>query len=328
MLAVVIPLGLLAALFYALSDFLEQRAASNASADEQSDDGGPGTGTAGARIFRALGGARRVFRRLVRDKQWLSGWAVGTLAYLVQAAALHLGSVGVVQSLQTTSLLFALPLSAVGRPERIGPRDVAGGLAITGGLLIFLIGRGRTPATSEAHRERILLLLLVLGAAALVLTVWAALHSAKGPVRAVLLGVAAGLGFASSATLVKLTTHSLTTVGVSGTARDWPGYALALATGSGLVLQQLSFASGRLATASTAMILANPVAGTAVATVGFGEHLPSSGLRLAGIAVGAVAVIVGVVLLSHSDLIRGNEDMTRSAEGTSAQPALPDGVHA
>ena len=36
---------------------------------------------------------------------------------------------------------------------------------------------------------------------------------------------------------------------------DWPGYCLAVATGTGLVLQQAAFGSGRLATATTAMVV-------------------------------------------------------------------------
>ncbi|MEN3357338.1 MAG: hypothetical protein V7637_1320, partial [Mycobacteriales bacterium] len=281
MLIVVIPLALLAALAYALSDFLEQRGAQRSVAAP--------AGTAVltrlprrlAAEFRSAGGT---LRRMTRQKVWVAGWAVGTLAYLFQAAALHLGSVAVVQSLQVTSLIFTLPLSAIGRPVRLGPREWFGGAAVCTGLGIFLAVHGHAPPASAVHRGRLLFLLLMLLAGVGTLTVLAALRA--GPVRATLLACAAGGSFATSATLVKLTATDLTTRGVPATAGDWPGYALAGVTLLGLVLQQLAFASGRLPVAATAMVIANPVAGTAVAVVGFGERLPATALGLADFAVG------------------------------------------
>src|SRR5947209_11000051 len=128
----VVLLGLIASLFFALSDFLEQRAASAANGSdglERPDRTGSSTR---ARIAAAGRAAARVLRRLIHDRQWLLGWVAGTVAYLIQAMALHLGSVGVVQALQVTTLLFALYLSSIGRPERPGPRDFLAGLAVTG----------------------------------------------------------------------------------------------------------------------------------------------------------------------------------------------------
>ena len=116
---------------------------------------------------------------------------------------------------------------------------------------------------------------------------------APGPVRVTALATAAGVAFGSSAALVKLTTAELSGPGVAATARDWPGYSLAVATGVGLVVQQLAFAAGRLAAATTAMIVANPIVGYAIAVFGFGEHFPSGVGRLSGIAVGGACAVVG-----------------------------------
>ena len=73
----------------------------------------------------------------------------------------------------------------------------------------------------------------------------------------------------------------------------------------GVLLQQVAFASGRLPVAATAMIVANPVVGTAIAIVAFAELLPGDPVRLAGLAFGAVLVIVGVTVLSHSPPLTG-----------------------
>ena len=47
------------------------------------------------------------------------------LSSVMGAAALHLGSVSIVQALQVTTLVFSLPLSTVGGRERPSRRDLA-----------------------------------------------------------------------------------------------------------------------------------------------------------------------------------------------------------
>jgi drug/metabolite transporter (DMT)-like permease len=305
-LLIVIPLALLAALLYAVSDFLEQRAARRAARGGTSSGGDPSEGT----LRKGLRAAHATAHRMVRDRQWFAGWMVGTLGYLVQGAALHLGSVGVVQSLQVTTLLFTLPLSTVGRPERPHWRDWLGGASACVGLGLFLIVRGSAPE-GPLHRGRVLFLLFLLAATVAVLATSALLR--HGPIRATLLACAAGVAFASSATLVKLTSDDLTNVGIPGTATDWPGYALAVATGTGVVLQQAAFASGRLPTATTAMVVTNPLVGSVVAVVGFGERFPHSLGGLSALAVAGFLIAAGVATLSHSPLLRSDESSEPAA---------------
>ena len=50
--------------------------------------------------------------RLLRDRQWWLGSLVAAVGFALQAAALGLGSVLLVQAVLVTSLLFALPMSA------------------------------------------------------------------------------------------------------------------------------------------------------------------------------------------------------------------------
>ena len=302
MLAIVIPLALLAAFGYALSDFLEQRAAQRNGSDAGSRDSTHWTERAVlTRLVVAVRSAGQTLRRLAHDRVWFAGWAVGTLAYLVQGAALHFGSVAVVQALQVTTLLFALPLSSIGRPLRPGWRAWTGGAAVCAGLVLFLLARGRVPTAADVHRGRLILVLALMLAGVTVLTVLAALHS--GQARAVMLACAAGASFASNATMVKLTADDLTRRGVGDTATDWPGYALLVVTVLGVVLQQLAFAAGRLPVGVTAMVVANPVAGAAIAIVGFDERLPATVRGLVGIGMAGALVAAGVALLAHSRLL-------------------------
>lgn len=304
MLLLVIPLAVLAAFFYSLSDFLEQRAAHRAVHVPDSPDAQVTT-------------LRRLMAKLVRDRTWVVGWAVGTFAYLVQAAALRLGSVTVVQSLQVTTLLFALPLSTIGRPHRMHAREWLGGGAISLGLLGFLLARGAAHSDTAADRGRLLPVVLLL-VAVVVLLVLAA-RAATGASKAVLYALAAGIAFASSATLVKLTSTDLTNLGVVGTARDWPGYSLAIAAAVGMVLQQAAFASGKLPTAATAMVVANPVVGAVVAFFVYREPLPADPARLMALALSAFVIVVGVSVLTHSPLLGRDTEEDLRAEAAEAE---------
>jgi hypothetical protein len=314
-LVVVIPLALLAALLYAYSDFLEQRAAHLDARSEHADV----MVDQRRRITRALAGVAATMQRLVRDRRWFAGWAIGTVALFVQAAALHLGSVAVVQTLQVTTLLFAIPLSTVYSPLRPGLRDYTGGLLVCAGLVAVIAVRGNATSTPH-HRPSVWLFFLVL----LVFAAFVGIAvGSPGPVRVTALAAAAGVAYGSSAALVKLTTTDLADIGVSGTAKDWPGYTLAVVTAIGLVVQQLAFAAGRLAAATTAMIVANPLVGYAIAVLGFGEHLPASPGRLAGIALGGACAVIGVTMLAHSPVLFGEDDDEPPATGrATAAPAV------
>jgi drug/metabolite transporter (DMT)-like permease len=300
----VVPLALAAAALYAVSDFLEQRVARTTATGLSADHDG------------VLGAFGAVANALIRNRIWFLGWAVGTFAYLVQGAALHLGSIAVVQSLQVTTLLFTLPLSTVGRPERPSRTDWLAGGAVCLGLGLFLFARG-VPSDSEPHRGRILLMLALLVTVVLGLISAALRH--HGAVRATLLAVAAGIAFASSATMVKLTTSELPTAGAGATARDWPGYALAALALASVVLQQAAFAAGRLPAATTAIVVTNPLIGTLISVFGFDEGLPTDPGRLALIAAAAALLIGGLSVLPRSPLLHEPEP----PGGTVPSPARP-----
>jgi hypothetical protein len=297
----VIPLALLAAVMYSYSDYLEQRVASRTRPAQGSRSG----------LLGLLSGAASMMRRLTRDRTWAIGWLIGTLALFVQAAALHLGSIAVVQTLQVTSLLWAIPLTARSVPYGPSVWDYVGAGLLGAGLICVVAVRGAASGSAEHQRPSVLLFVLI---AAVVVGLVALALDAPRPMRVTILAIAAGVAYGCSAALIKLTTQDLASVGIPGTATDWPGYALALSTATGTVVQQLSFASGRLAAATTAIFVANPLTGYVIAVLGFGERLPHSPGRLAGLAVSGFCAAAGVAVLAHSRLLFGT-DSVESASG-------------
>lgn len=288
-----VPLGLSAALCFAVSDFLQQSTAARLSRPQSRTQQPPAGRLRG--LFGALPG-------MAREARWWWGWWVGTLAFGLRGAALYVGSIVVVQTLQVTILLFALPLSTRGNPEHIRGRDwvAAGGVCV--GLTLFLVSRRDLNHPGRTDRARLSEVLLAVGAAVALAVLVAVLR--RGRVRAVALAAAAGMCFAVAAALTKVTGHELTGGGVGATAADWPGYLLAVSTGVGLALEQAAFAAGRLAVTAVVLVITNPVLGSLIGVLAFHEHLPHSGVGLTAVGLGAATVIAAVVALAHSPLLQ------------------------
>jgi drug/metabolite transporter (DMT)-like permease len=75
--------------------------------------------------------------RLVRRPLWLLGTVCGLLAWPLQAVALSFGSVTLVQPALGFGLVVLLILGVTVLHESVGPREVAGVLAIAGGVAIL-----------------------------------------------------------------------------------------------------------------------------------------------------------------------------------------------
>ncbi|QKW35997.1 DMT family transporter [Actinomadura sp. NAK00032] len=256
--------------------------------------------------------AHGLIRRLVRDPVWLTGWGVNLAGFCAQAVALHFGSTAIVQPLLVSQLVFTIVLGTVGTGRRPARLDLLGGLAVSAGLAVLFTVPGAIPPEGEPSRPRILLAGLIAAPAVVVLSRAAWLRA--GPVRAALLGVCAGLCFAATAVLIKLTTADLVDRGVAATAVDWPGYALAGSTLLGLVLEQRAFAAGSLPAAMTAMTMTNPIASYLVAALAFETLPPRTAAAFTAVSFSVLLLTGGVALLSRS---------AHAARGRDDPPTLP-----
>jgi drug/metabolite transporter (DMT)-like permease len=289
-------LALLTALLNALAASLQQRASHLVAARQ------PPPARGGALTTRYLPVLRQ-FAWLLRHPVWWSGWLFNTLGTLTQAGALHFGSVARVQPLLTTQLVFDLPLSSWESRRRPLPRDWLAVVSICAGVAVFLSVRGAAPTGGEADRPAILLSVAVALVVVALLVVLAAGRSSL--TRAAVIGVAAGICNALSAVMIKLTTADLAGPGVAATARDWPGYGIAVATVLGVVLAQQAYAAGSLAVAVAAGTVTNPVVSYVLGVLTFDVPPPTGAGTLAAVVVSLVLLSVGAVVLAHSPTTRG-----------------------
>ncbi|MFF5991747.1 DMT family transporter [Prauserella flavalba] len=290
-------LGFAAAFFFAASAALQRRAVLRA-ADSDTEH----------RASRHQVPVVWLVRRLLRQRVWLIGWLTNLLGFLCQAAALHLGSLALVQPLLVTQLLFALPMASAAIRRWPPLRDWLAALAVSGGVALFLTAEGAAPLAGTPDRERLLLAVLI--AAATVVTL-VQLAQRGGPLLyGALIAASAGICYAISAAMMKLTADSLLGEGVLATATDWPGYVLAASTLCGLLLGQQAYGSGSLSAAIAVMSIVNPGASYALGLLAFDAHLSTAPEALAAAAGAAFLLIIGVIGLAHSPNVREETSRT------------------
>lgn len=94
-----------------------------------------------------------VFMRLLRDRQWWLGSVVAAVGFALQAAALGLGSVLLVQALMVTSLLFALPINARLSHRRVTRWDWTWAALLTAAVAVIVVVGNPTAGHSRALLE-------------------------------------------------------------------------------------------------------------------------------------------------------------------------------
>lgn len=279
MIAVTVLLALLAALSNASASVLQRRAA------VQEPDEGPGAGPAVRRLAQ-----------LLRHPYWLAGTALLALSGLLQAGALAVGSLSLVQPLLAAELLFTLAVGiAVFRrgPDR---RTWLAFVALAAGLSLFLLAAEPSPGRPSAPPRS----WLVGGGGALgaVVLLVAAAHPTKGAPRAALLGLASAVAFATTAALLKEAVGRLGH-GPGAMFAHWSPYATG---GAGLVaflLLQGALGAGSLTASQPALTLGDALTSVVLGWVLFAEtvHL---GTRLVPEAVGLALIGVGSIGLARA----------------------------
>ncbi len=124
-------LALLAGLTYASAAVLQQRVAA-----EQPPE---------------LSLSPRLILALIKRPMWLLGTLLDIGAYLLEAAALGVGSVVIVGPLLVSGLLFALPLATVGTGARVTRREMVPAVMVTAGLAVF-VAVGSPEGGARRHR--------------------------------------------------------------------------------------------------------------------------------------------------------------------------------
>jgi drug/metabolite transporter (DMT)-like permease len=255
-----------------------------------------------------------LFRLSLRDIRWWWGGLAAAASFALQAVALVLGSVVLVQALQVTALLFALPTNArlTGHPVR--RREWLWALLLAGAVAVFVIVGDPAAGYQRGSLTAWLIVAVVLGPALALCVLGARVCS--GPVAAVLLAVVSASSWALFAVLTK---------GVVEVFRDGPGavlrapelYAWIFAALVGTVFQQSAFRASTLTASLPAMTVAEPVVASVLGVTVLGETLDTPGPQMFILVAAVVAVVVATTALARG------EAATMVADGD-GRPAFPD----
>lgn len=251
----------------------------------------------------------RLLWDLVRKPIWLL--SIGTvLAGLgLQMVALAFGPLVLVQPLLVTSVLFGAVFAAGMAHRRLDRVLVLGALAVMAGLAVFLLlarpsgeGTGFT-ATTDLRPLAVLLALIVVGC---VLTA----NRFPGEVRVLALALATGVLYGVTAGLIKVVAEQVRHGGIAEPFAHPTLYVVCALGPVGFLLSQNTFQQGKFISPALAVITAaDPLVGMAIGVSWLGERIETSPPALAGQALAAVALMVGITVLTH----RG-EHLRRVAE--------------
>ncbi len=256
---------------------------------------------------------------LLRRPVWVAGVLVMVAGYGLQAAALDLGRLSVVEPILATALVVALLVAALRHRTWPRPMDWAAMGLASGGVAAFLViaaPRGGRPEPSPLTWPPLLAVLILLGGALL--------RTSRGwapAARAMAIAGVAGVTLGVSDALVKTT---LTAAGAEGfrVLVTFVPYLLIAVGGTGFVLQQHAYRIGELRAALPAASVLEPLTGTVGGFLLFGEGLGAAdpGSRVA-LGLAALAALVGVWRLGGAPLWetdRGPLRAATTAEGSAA----------
>jgi drug/metabolite transporter (DMT)-like permease len=247
-------LALVAALCFALAATLQQKGAL-----------GMGDALKSAASYLAL----------AKQFWWLAGTIVLLVGYLVQAVALGKGQLAVVQPLLVTTIVFALPLGYFITDQIVNRAEVGAAALVVVGLAAFTIFGKEDTGRKDAPSREWAITLGLFGLVALAL-VFLGRHGDSRR-KAALFGASAGVLYALSASMWKPTAEVLSADGLGGMLTEWEFYAFAAAGLIAFVVQQISLATGHLASSVATVSVCNPVVSIAIGIVVLEERLSEPG---------------------------------------------------
>jgi len=240
----------------------------------------------------------QILTDLLRKPRWLIGIACMVAGQLLAAWTIGHAALTLVEPLLTTYLLFALLLAVPMSKQAMHWTEVAGALLLCAGVTLLSLSRSTKPiGLSFGSFSHWYAAAIIAGVAYVAVLAGVA---RRGPARATLIGLAAGLVFGIQDALTRQTLELLQGQPVTVLFTNWAPYCLLGAGIVGLWLMQNAFSAGPLHASLPTIAAGEPVAGIALGIVVFGDRIQVSPGMLAIEAGGIAALIVGVVAVARS----------------------------
>ncbi|MEO3868839.1 DMT family transporter [Nonomuraea sp. B12E4] len=237
---------------------------------------------------------------LIGNPLWRWGIAALIAGFAFQAAALSRGGVSLVQPAMVIELPFTMIILSRVFGTVLDRRSWLAIGVLSAGLAMFLTGAvpGAGQWTPDALEWIITIIVTVATVAALV----AVAVLSRGPIRPAALGVAGGIGFAFTATLIKNCTTILEQ-DPGALLVSWPLYGMVAAGLCSVYLLQNALHSGTLVVAQPALTISDPMASILYGALLYGEPIRTGPWLVLEVA-GAGLLVYGVIALARSPVIQ------------------------
>jgi drug/metabolite transporter (DMT)-like permease len=241
-------------------------------------------------------GSPKSFVTLAKQTWWLAGTVALLAGYAFQAVALANGRLAVIQPLLVTTIVFALPLGYFLTNQIVNRREVGGAGVVVAGLAIFTMVGDAADGNDNAPANQWALAVLLFGSVAAALIVL----GNKGSIarKAGLYGACAGVLYGLSASLCKPTVEILGDDGIGAVLTSWEAYAFAIAGILAFVVQQVSLATGKLATSVATVSVCNPLVSIVIGTILLDERLADPTWHKVVAYCGLGVALFGAVVIS------------------------------
>ena len=232
---------------------------------------------------------------LARRPLWLAGMAADILAVGLQALALSLGSVALVQTLLVAGLPLAAVLSALLAHRRLHRHEVVGLVLCSLGLALLGPALSSTPLGQAPSRSDAVVAGVIVGGVVLPLL------ALRGRPRfgGLFAGAAAGIVIGAGSVLLAVTAGRFGDW--SALFGSWALYATIAVGLLGLLLAQVAFQTGELGAPLAALSVVEPVVAVLLAVAVLHETLPSTTGPQVAAGVGTALAVAGVLALCRSE---------------------------
>jgi drug/metabolite transporter (DMT)-like permease len=251
----------------------------------------------------------RMISDLLHRRDWVLGVSAVIVSFVLQAAALHVGTLAAVQPIVILELPITLVGASVFLHARMGRREwLAAGLLTAG---VAAVVGGLTPTGGSPAIGPLPWVVGLAGSIGVVAALVAAATRQSGERRGALLGAATGIMFGLTAALMDAATQVMTR-GPAALFSSWTTYAMAAGGIAAMYLMQNALQSGRLVAAQPGITLLDPVTSILWGTVAFGERV-RGGPGIAVAVLGAASMVAGAVVLSRSGAMADESDADAGA---------------
>jgi drug/metabolite transporter (DMT)-like permease len=238
-----------------------------------------------------------VLLHLIRRPLWLAGLAAVIVSLALQATALGLGRLVLIEPVLASSLLFALALAARADRRRMRPTEWLAALATFAGLAVFLSVAHPSGGQPTAKLSQ---LGLAAGAAVIIAVASGLLAVRISPLgRALTLGVGGGIAAGVTDALTK-TVADLAGGHQLGVFADARLYLLAVIGLLAYTMQQNGYRAAGMAAFLPVFSVLDPVVGSLLGLLIYHEHLGGGAARIALEVAAGLAATWGICQLARS----------------------------